>query len=323
MASQISNVPGLVQTIEWDMMNKYKFYPLSCMSSFSVRCFLYPFTVIKTRIQIQKHSESYKGTYDAFSKIFKSEGIGGLYKGFWVSAFQLISGIAYITTYENVRQFLQKKGIHDSTTRAMAGGACASLVGQTIIVPFDVISQHMMILGQIEGRGKHKRVINPLNISLKHKGRLHVVGAITRTVYQQDGLRGFYRGYMASVGAYVPNSALWWTFYHFYQEQLASIAPSGTSTLLIQCIAAPMGGITTTLITNPLDIVRARLQVQRTGSFGHVFKVLWEEEQMGVFTKGLTARACQSVIFSCMIILGYESVKRMSVCDEYKDSVRW
>lgn len=321
--SQISNVPGIVQTIEWDMMNKYKFYPLSCMSSFSIRCCLYPFTVIKTRIQIQKHSESYKGTYDAFTKIFKYEGMGGLYKGFWVNAFQIVSGIAYITTYENVRTLLHKKGIQDSATRAMIGGACASLVGQTIIVPFDVISQHMMILGQIEGRGKNKRVINPLNINLKKTGKVHVVQAITRAVYQHDGLRGFYRGYTASVAAYVPNSALWWTFYHFYQEQLAQLAPLGTSTLLIQCISAPLGGVTTTLLTNPLDIVRARLQVQRTGGFGHVFKVLWAEEQMGVFTKGLTARMSQSVVFSFMIILGYESVKRMSVSEEYKDSIRW
>lgn len=65
---------GYIRTIEWDMMNKYKFFPLSMLSSFSVRCMLYPFTVIKTRIQIQKHSEAYRGTFDAFQKIFKYEG---------------------------------------------------------------------------------------------------------------------------------------------------------------------------------------------------------------------------------------------------------
>lgn len=32
-----------------------------------------------------------------------------------------------------------------------------------------------------------------------------------------DGIKGFYRGYWASLSAYVPNSALWWGFYHFYQ----------------------------------------------------------------------------------------------------------
>lgn len=65
---------GYIRTIEWDMMNKHKFFPLSMLSSFSVRCMLYPFTLIKTRIQIQRQSEVYKGTFDAFQKIVKTEG---------------------------------------------------------------------------------------------------------------------------------------------------------------------------------------------------------------------------------------------------------
>lgn len=312
-----------IRTIEWDMMNKHKFFPLSMLSSFSVRCMLYPFTLIKTRIQIQRHSEVYKGTFDAFQKILKHEGVGGLYRGFWMSAFQLVSGIFYITTYENVRHFLQQRGVKDSRVRALAGGACASLVGQTIIVPFDVISQHMMVLGQTEGHGKSKVVVNPLKIAYQGRKKPQIALDIVRNVYKMDGIKGFYRGYLASISAYVPNSALWWSFYHFYQEQLARFSPEGTSTLLLQCIAAPLGGVTTVLLTNPLDIVRARLQVQRAGNFGHTFKILWTEEQFGIFTKGLSPRLFQSVIFSFTIILGYESVKRFSVSEEYKKEVKW
>lgn len=101
-------------------------------------------------------------------------GLSGLYKGFWVSAFQLVSGISYITTYETVRHFLQQQGVRDSRIRAMAGGGCASLVGQTIIVPFDVISQHMMVLGQLERRGKTKVVVNPLRIPFQGRRKPQV-----------------------------------------------------------------------------------------------------------------------------------------------------
>lgn len=41
--------------------------------------------------------------------------------------------------------------------------------------------------------------------------------AIYREIMKQDGVVGFYRGYTASLCAYVPNSALWWAFYHLYQ----------------------------------------------------------------------------------------------------------
>lgn len=53
-----------ISTIEWDMMDKTKFLPLSMLSSFCVRCTLYPLTLIKTRLQIQKHGEMYKGNFN-------------------------------------------------------------------------------------------------------------------------------------------------------------------------------------------------------------------------------------------------------------------
>jgi len=49
------------------------------------------------------------------------------------------------------------------------------------------------------------------------KSKTQLAMAITKDVYQHDGLRGFYRGYTASLFTYVPSSALWWAFYHLYQ----------------------------------------------------------------------------------------------------------
>lgn len=54
--------PEFIKNIEWEMMDKSKFFPLSMLSSFSVRCALYPLTLIKTRLQIQKHTDMYSGT---------------------------------------------------------------------------------------------------------------------------------------------------------------------------------------------------------------------------------------------------------------------
>ena len=96
--------------IEWEMLDKKKFFPLSMMSSFTVRCFLYPLTLIRTRlqvktlkhervrhigtfdfsfIQVQHKNAMYSGTFDAYKKISQTEGIRGLYRGFWISCFQV------------------------------------------------------------------------------------------------------------------------------------------------------------------------------------------------------------------------------------------
>lgn len=201
------------------MMNKTKFFPLSMLSSFSVRCCLFPLTVIKTQLQVQHKSDVYKGMIDCAMKIYRSEGVPGLYRGFWISSVQIVSGVFYISTYEGVRHILNDLGA-GHRVKALVGGGCASLVGQTIIVPFDVISQHAMVLGMSAHAGS-KADINPLGI--KHwpgRSRLHISMDIGREILARDGLRGFYRGYTASLMAYVPNSAMWWAFYHLYQGKL-------------------------------------------------------------------------------------------------------
>ena len=61
---------------------------------------------------------------------------------------QVFSGVFYISTYEGVRHLLATKlDVHDLVVRAFVGGLCASVVGQMITVPFDVVSQHMMLIG--------------------------------------------------------------------------------------------------------------------------------------------------------------------------------
>jgi solute carrier family 25, member 44 len=186
------------------------------LSSFSVRCALFPLTVIKTQLQVQFKNDVYKGMIDCGCKIYKSEGVRGLYRGFWVSSFQIISGVFYISTYEGVRHILTQKGAGDRTKAILAGGA-ASLVGQTIIVPFDVISQHMMVLGM----NAHGTAINPLGINTAAK-KSELAIKIAKEIFRRDGVTGYYRGYTASLLAYVPNSALWWGFYHYYQGLLSS-----------------------------------------------------------------------------------------------------
>ncbi|XP_013773656.1 solute carrier family 25 member 44-like [Limulus polyphemus] len=314
-----------ILTIEWDMMDKSRFFSLNLVNSFFLRATLYPFTVIKTRLQIQKHRDVYRGTYDAFKKILHYEGFHGLYKGFWINTIQIVSGVGYIITYEKVRHLLTLyANIEDGRLKGLIGGGCGSLVGQTIITPFDVVSQHMMMLGQKSGSGvKSAEAANLLNIDFNQKHRRSVVASIINELYRKDGLKGFYRGYFASLCTYVPGSALWWMFYPLYSEWLASLLPVATSHLLIHCMAGPMGGISVCFITNPLDIVRARIQVQRMDSFLGTSILLWKEEGFRIFTKGVSARLVQSSIFSFLVVLGYETLKRWSVHDQYKDQIRW
>lgn len=192
--------PHFIRTIEWDMMDKTKFFPLSMLSSFSVRCCLYPLTVIKTRLQVQRHNHVYNGKFtnklslkyrnikyllllgmiDAYKKIYKIEGISGLYRGFWISSIQIVSGVFYVSTYEGMRHILGQNSIIgniDSRVKALIAGGAASLVGQTIVVPFDVLSQHLMVLGI--NNHKHGKYIDKVNA----KGKVLIYIFIIRVLF--------------------------------------------------------------------------------------------------------------------------------------------
>ena len=285
--------------------------------------------------------------------------------------------IFIVSTYEGVRYTLEQNNITNNKVKAFVGGACASIVGQTIIVPFDVITQYIMLIGQNDAQtvpqsgvknqtlpsqtvrngttaakssaptcGAHtlsnevKSVkggrstghtsisfFNPLGIHTKGRSKAQIARDITVAIYRKDGFKGYYRGYFASVSTYVPSSASWWTFYQFFQDFYGALIPlhekeMGFHNTIVQCVAAMSSGCASCLITNPLDLTRTRVQVQRR-SFTETARRLWHEEKLKIFTKGLSARMTSSIIYSVAIIFGYETVKKWSVLDEYKDKIMW
>ncbi|KAK6040191.1 hypothetical protein COOONC_22303 [Cooperia oncophora] len=73
---------GMLQVIEWDHMDLSVFYPAALTSTWTVRMFLYPLAVLRSRLQLQKQHTVYKSTWNAFVSISKTEGIRGLYRFF-------------------------------------------------------------------------------------------------------------------------------------------------------------------------------------------------------------------------------------------------
>ncbi|XP_037110741.1 solute carrier family 25 member 44a [Syngnathus acus] len=310
---------GAIQIIEWEDLDKRKFYSLGVLMTLSTRATVYPASLVRTRLQVQKGKTLYSGTADAFCKILRAEGVRGLYRGFMINTFTLVSGQAYITTYELARRQVSRYS-SSNTLKSVAAGGAASLVAQTITVPIDVVSQHLM-MGEHSGRFKAKPKM--MLATAKRGTTFGQTRDISVQIFAADGFRGFYRGYVASLLTYIPNSALWWPFYHFYAEQLSLRAPSECPHLLLQALAGPMAAATASTITNPMDVVRARVQVEGRSSVVETFKQLLAEEGLGAVTKGLSARIISSTPTSLLIVVGYETLKRLSLRDDLVHYRHW
>ncbi len=254
------------QMIEWNDLDKRKFYVIGPSCFLLVRGFIYPFNLIKTRLFMQQKSSLYSGTLDAFRKVVRHEGFRGLYKGFMVSSFGMLSGQLYITTYEVVRSRL---GGYNSEVKGLVAGACATLVGQTVTVPIDVVSQIMMMQGQVvratkPGKDSYILVKNvdyiiPRQDTVKLRGAMSIVTDIIHS----EGIRGLYRGYLVSLLTYAPNSALWWGSYTgFYRKAMEKEAIRSLPVPVVQALCGMSGGLLAAVCTNPLDVFRTRYQVR-------------------------------------------------------------
>ncbi|CAL8260748.1 unnamed protein product [Merluccius merluccius] len=319
---------GAIQIIEWEDLDKRKFYSLGVFMTMTTRLTVYPASLIRTLLQVQRGKALYSGTRDAFCKILRTEGLRGLYRGFMVSTFTLVSGQAYITTYELARKYASLY-TPSNTVKSLVGGGAASLVAQTITVPIDVVSQQLMMQGQGGHMTRFKvkpRAAAAPSASASAKRRRWTFGQtrdIVVQIFAADGFRGFYRGYVASLLTYIPNSALWWPFYHFYTERLSRIAPSSCPQLIVLAIAGPMAAATASTFTNPMDVVRARVQVEGRSSVSETFKQLLAEEGARGMTKGLSARIISAMPTSVVIVVGYETLKRLSLRADLVESRHW
>ncbi|XP_077421044.1 solute carrier family 25 member 44-like [Vanacampus margaritifer] len=309
-----------IQIIEWEDLDKKKFYSFGVFITLSIRATVYPATLIRTRLQVQRGKSLYSGTFDAFVKILRVEGVRGLYRGFMVNTFTLISGQAYITTYELVRKYVSKYS-DDNTVKSVVAGGLASMVAQSITVPIDVVSQQLMMQGQGEHLSRFRSNAN--SVTGKPKRVFGQTRSIVGQIFAADGLPGFYRGALASLLTYIPNSAVWWPFYHFYAEQLSNLAPSNCPHLVLQAMAGPLAAATASTVTNPMDVIRARVQVEGRNSITETFRQLIKEEGFWGMTKGLSARIISSTPTAIVMVVGYESLKKLSLRPELVDSRHW
>ncbi|CAN1292711.1 Nicotinamide adenine dinucleotide transporter 1, chloroplastic [Linum perenne] len=86
-----------------------------------------------------------------------------------------------------------------------------------------------------------------------------IVGSLEH-ILRKEGVPGMYRGLAATVLALLPNWAVYFTVYEQLKAFLSSTDESHLS-LGANMIAASGAGVTTTLFTNPLWVVKTRLQV--------------------------------------------------------------
>ncbi|XVF86853.1 hypothetical protein PTKIN_Ptkin18bG0075500 [Pterospermum kingtungense] len=325
--------------IDWEMLDKSKFFLLGAALFSGVSATLYPVVLVKTRQQVSQAQLS-GGIRTAIS-IVKHEGFRALYRGFGTSLMGTIPARAlYMAALEvtksNVASATVRFGVPEPTAAAIANavaGLSAAMAAQLVWTPIDVVSQRLMV------QGTHHP---SCSTSSSHCRYVNGVDAF-RKIVNTDGPKGLYRGFGISILTYAPSNAVWWASYsvaqrlvwggigcYFWKKDDESnengsssngntIRPDLKTVMAVQGVSAAMAGGVSALITMPLDTIKTRLQVldgeengRRGPTLGQTVRNLVKEGGWLACYRGLGPRCASMSMSATTMITTYEFLKRLS-----------
>ncbi|KAL9997826.1 putative mitochondrial carrier protein [Helianthus debilis subsp. tardiflorus] len=320
--------------IDWEMLDKSKFFVLGAALFSGVSGMLYPIVVLKTQKQVlAKDMPCVKLAVS----ILRHEGCRGFYRGFGTSLMGTIPARALYMgalemTKSNVGCVTVSMGFSEAKAAAIANAAAglsAAMAAQLVWTPIDVVSQRLMVQGG----------------NTAHTGAVRYNGGIDafRKIIQTDGVRGLYRGFGISILTYAPSNAVWWAAYSMAHRAVwggiscyylkkegngggggggVGFTPDSKTVVAVQGVSAAMASGFSALVTMPLDTIKTRLQVLDSEgsngkpSIGQTVKNLVKEGGLSACYRGLGPRLASTSMSAITMITTYEYLKKLSTKDQ-------
>ncbi|RHZ65099.1 hypothetical protein Glove_319g121 [Diversispora epigaea] len=159
-------------------------------------------------------------------------------------------------------------------------GAVAGCVSSIVTCPLDVVKT------RLQNQGKQ---VMDSKIPL-YQG----TGGTLKRIWVEEGIRGLYRGLGPTLYGYLPTWAIYFSAYDYFKLALAERRGRRTDNQWIIHIIAAMGaGASSTIVTNPLWVIKTRLMTQnettsyRYRNTWHAFSTIYKHEGMKGYYKGL------------------------------------
>ncbi|ELR16895.1 carrier superfamily protein [Acanthamoeba castellanii str. Neff] len=294
--------------VPFEELDLKKFAFFSSIAFFGESLIYYPLDVIRARLQVARAPFS----ISAFIRQVQQLGVRGMYRGFVASAAALPSFGVYFLSYNYAKDKLQALNDRHTTNTehrtamwVAASAACvADVASAGLLCPVEVVVQRLQIAG--------------LNQTSYASGL-----DTTLRIWKEEGFRGYYRGFGAMLLTYIPGSVVW--------QQQQHQGGGGRDELVVgqhqlaQILGGLVAGAMTVVVTNPLDVVKTRLQTQAPSSsasggkqpklYAHSWEALRhmaKHEGLAAFGKGLTPRLLLASVVSPVASVVYETVLQLS-----------
>jgi len=249
---------------------------------------MHPIDTLRARLDTMPSKERRVQPIRAFITAFRGTSLRALYGGYGVAVFGSVPANAlYFGGYHFWRRALGREGGDSQNTSwwldAVAGFG-AEVCANVMFTPMDVVKQRLQVA--------------PEGTPISH---------VVRTLVQQHGVAGFWRGYFAGLAVWGPYSATYFCCFEMLKDRFGGkLSPTGDALVFGVCASAIAAAA-----TQPLDCAKTRVQVG-TGESGvvGVMRTMLRTEGWAALMRGAGARVLWLAPGGGITLCVYESVIR-------------
>jgi solute carrier family 25 (mitochondrial aspartate/glutamate transporter), member 12/13 len=196
----------------------------------------------------------------------------------------------------------KKDEVYIPLPQKLAVGALAGVFGTSCIFPLDVAKTRLQNQSPDAKTGK-----------LQYRGMLHAF----RTIVAKEGFLSLYKGIVPNLIGVTPEKAIKLAANDVFREILMD-KESGEVTLQNQILAGAMTGFCQVSATNPMEIVKLRMQLQNLKPLAERQTTMEVVRALGLrgMYKGVAVTWCRDVPYSMIFFPAYASMKSI-MSDEH------
>ncbi|KAJ3053836.1 carnitine transporter [Rhizoclosmatium hyalinum] len=216
----------------------------------------YPFDTLK--VKMQTTTNQYKNMADCFKQTIAKQGVKGLYRGITspllgVTPMWALSFWSYEIGQRIAIAFRPSNESHYPLTLAEIAfaGCCSSIPTTIVTTPMERLKVILQTQGQPNSVTQYRGMSDAL------------VG-----VLKEGGVKGLYRGTVATLLRDVPGGAVYYATYEYVYMKLKV---GDTISIPAALFAGGMSGVAMWSVVLPMDVVKNRVQASPAGTYKGVF----------------------------------------------------
>ncbi|XP_023315746.1 brain mitochondrial carrier protein 1-like [Trichogramma pretiosum] len=231
----------------------------SLMGGSCVALTMQPFDVVATRLYNQGtdakgRGSLYNGLFDALYKIFRTEGVFGLYKGVFPTWMRITPHtVLCLVFYEKIARFLGDSDPTAAPTMELAIGAVAALCAGFFTNPIDVVKIRLQLQGELEARGSYRRI---------YRNTFHAAYLIAK----HEGVFALQAGLAPALGFQMVLNGIRIGGYNLAKNNELTLNEAGQVDVLRSLLVSGGTGCIGSAIGSPLYLVKTQLQSQAPSS---------------------------------------------------------